>query len=65
MKEYALGGSYDLGVVKLFATYQNNKADCLPLVRPTTPPRLLVQRSGSGWSWRSGIQLRQEQDVRH
>jgi predicted porin len=27
MKEYALGGSYDLGVVKLFATYQNNKMD--------------------------------------
>jgi predicted porin len=27
MKEMALGGSYDLGVVKLFATYQKNKSD--------------------------------------
>lgn len=27
MKEFALGGSYDLTVVKLFATYQNNKMD--------------------------------------
>lgn len=27
MKEYALGASYDLSVVKLFATYQSNKAD--------------------------------------
>jgi predicted porin len=26
-KEYALGASYDLGVAKLFATYQNNKSD--------------------------------------
>jgi predicted porin len=26
-KEYALGGSYDFGVVKLFATYQNDKED--------------------------------------
>ena len=29
MKEYALGGSYDFGVVKVFATYQNNKADAV------------------------------------
>jgi predicted porin len=27
MKEYALGASYDFGVVKLLGTYQNNKAD--------------------------------------
>jgi len=28
-KEYALGGSYDLGVVKLMGTYQSNKADAV------------------------------------
>ncbi len=28
-KEYALGVSYDLGVAKLFATYQNNKTDAV------------------------------------
>jgi len=34
MKEYALGASYDLTVVKLFATYQSNKADAT--VTPAT-----------------------------
>jgi predicted porin len=36
-KEYALGGSYDLGVVKLMGTYQSNKADATSVADAINP----------------------------